>query len=87
MSPYLPRAKTHSTKPLLIATANEHHSVMMHLIVECGVDPVLNDDTHEKPDDNSPEEEVDVYENSGQNTLFWALPGVRAMIMRVCLLR
>ena len=46
---------------------------MMHLIVECGVDPVLNDDTLEKPDDNSPEEEVDVYENSGQNTLFWAL--------------
>ena len=46
---------------------------MMHLIVECGVDPVLNDDTHEKPDDNSPEEDVDVYENSRQNTLFWAL--------------
>ena len=46
---------------------------MMHLIVECGVDPVLNHDTQEKPDDNSPEEEVDVYENSGQNTLFWAL--------------
>ena len=46
---------------------------MMHLIVivECGVDPVLNDDTQEKPDDNSPEEEVDVYENSGQNTLRW----------------
>ena len=73
MSPYLPKAKTHSTTPLIIATANEHHSLMMHLIVECGVDPVLNDDTHEKPDDNSPEEEVDVYENSGQNTLFWAL--------------
>ena len=44
---------------------------MMHLIVECGVDPV--NETQEKPDDNSPEEEVDVYENSGQNTLFWAL--------------
>ena len=53
MSPYLPRAKTHSTKSLLIATANEHHSVMMHLIVECGVDPVLNDDTQEAPGDNS----------------------------------
>ena len=38
---------------------------MMHLIVECGVDPVLNDDTQEKPDDKTPEEEVDVYENSG----------------------
>ena len=58
MSPHLPNAKTHSTKPLIIATANEHHSVMMHLIVECGVDPVLNQDTQEKPDDNSPEEEV-----------------------------
>ena len=46
---------------------------MMHLIVECGVDPVLDDDTQEKPDDNSPEEEVDVYKNNGQNTLFWAL--------------
>ena len=64
-SPYLHKAKTHITKPLIIATATEHHSVMMHLIVECGVDPVLNDDTQEKPDDNSPEEEVDVYENSG----------------------
>ena len=47
---------------------------MMHLIVECGVDPVLNDDTQETPYCNSlSEEEVDVYENSGQNTLFWAL--------------
>ena len=87
MSPYLPKAKTHFTTPLIFATPNEHHSVMMQLIVECGVDPVLNDDTQEKPDDNSPEEEVDVYENSGQNTLFWALPGVRAMIMGGCLLR
>ena len=67
------RPSHNGTTPLVIATANEHHSVMMHLIVECGVDPVLNDDTQEKPDDNSPEEEVDVYENSGQNTLFWAL--------------
>ena len=89
MSPYLPKAKPHSTTPLVIATANEHHSVMMQLIVECGVDPVLNDDTHEieKPDDNSPEEEVDVYENSGQNTCFGRLRQVRAMIMRGCLLR
>ena len=74
MSPYLPKAKPHGTTPLIIATANEHHSVMMHLIVECGVDPVLNDGTQERPDDNSPEEEVDVYENSGQNT-WYALLG------------
>ena len=72
MSPCLPKAKTHIIKPLVIATANEHHSVMMHLIVEYGVDPVLNDDTQEKPDNNSPEE-VNVYKNSAQNTLFWAL--------------
>ena len=60
---------------------------MMHLIVECGVDPVLNDDTQEKPDCNSPEEEVDVYENSGQNTLFGCLQREMATIMRGCLLR
>ena len=38
------RPSHNGTTPLVIATANEHHSVMMHLIVECGVDPVLNDD-------------------------------------------
>ena len=75
MSPYLPKAKTHIIHPLVIATANEHHSVMMHLIVECGVDPVLNDDTQEKPDDNSPEEEVDVYENSGEYAVLGACGG------------
>ena len=47
----------------------------MHLIVECGVDPVLNDDTQEKPDDNSPEEEVDVYENSGEYAVLGACGG------------
>ena len=87
MSPYLPTAKTHSTKPLIIATANEHHSVMMHLIVECGVDPVLNDDTQEKPDDNSPEEEVDVYRIVARIRSFGRLRRERAMIMRGCLLR
>ena len=60
---------------------------MMHLIVECGVDPVLNDDTQEKPDDNSPDEEVMRRRIVGRIRSFGRLRRERAMIMGGCSLR